>query len=67
MEGILVVRNRQLRPMLDFAAKHNARATKKTSSLEGLNNLMEDYHSMGGWGATGGYEETDVWRRDPIE
>ena len=44
MAGFLVVRNKQLRAMLDFAAKHNVRATKNTYSFEGLNDLVEDYH-----------------------
>jgi hypothetical protein len=30
MVGILVARNKQLRAMLGFAAKHNVKATKNT-------------------------------------
>jgi hypothetical protein len=38
------VRDEQLRAMLDFAAKRNAKATKNTYSFEGLNDLVEDHH-----------------------
>jgi len=44
MVGILVVRNKQLRAILDFAAKYNVRATKNTHSFKRLNDLVEDYH-----------------------
>jgi D-arabinose 1-dehydrogenase-like Zn-dependent alcohol dehydrogenase len=44
MVGILVVRNKRLRAMFDFAAKHNVRAKKNTYSFEGLNDLVEDHH-----------------------
>lgn len=44
MVGIPVVRNKQLRAMLDFAARLNLRVTKYTYSFEGLNDLVEDYH-----------------------
>jgi D-arabinose 1-dehydrogenase-like Zn-dependent alcohol dehydrogenase len=42
--GTLVGRNAQLRAMLNFAAKHGARAKTKSYSLERLNELVEDYH-----------------------
>jgi D-arabinose 1-dehydrogenase-like Zn-dependent alcohol dehydrogenase len=48
MVGVLVGRNRQLRAMLNFAAKHNVRATKKIYSLEELNELVEDYQKGAG-------------------
>ena len=44
MVGVLVGRNRQLRAMLNFAAKSKVRAKTVTYSLEQLNTLVEDYH-----------------------
>lgn len=44
MVGVLVGRNRQLRAMLQFAAKHGVRAKKRIYKLEQLNQLVEDYH-----------------------
>lgn len=44
MVGVLVGRNRQLRAMLEFAAKHNVRAKTVTYTLEQLNNLVNDYN-----------------------
>jgi len=44
MVGVLVGRNRQLRAMLNFAAKHGVRAKTRTYSLERLNDLVDDYH-----------------------
>jgi propanol-preferring alcohol dehydrogenase len=43
--GVLVGRNRQLREMLNFAAKQGIKAKVKTYSLEQLNLLVKDYHS----------------------
>ena len=40
----MVVRNKQLRAMLDFVAKCNVRATQNTYSFEGLNDPVEDHH-----------------------
>lgn len=42
--GVLVGRNRQLRAMLEFAAKEGVRARIATYKLEDLNVLVEDYH-----------------------
>lgn len=42
--GVLVGRNRQLRAMLNFAAKEGVRAKVTTYKLEELNNLVADYH-----------------------
>jgi D-arabinose 1-dehydrogenase-like Zn-dependent alcohol dehydrogenase len=44
MVGVLVGRNRQLRAMLNFAAKEGVRAKTKTYALEQLNELVDDYH-----------------------
>lgn len=44
MVGVLVGRNRQLRAMLDFAAKESVRAIVTTYKLEQLNDLVADYH-----------------------
>ena len=44
MVGVLVGRNRQLRAMLNFAAKEGVRAKTTTYSLEQLNDLVDDYH-----------------------
>ena len=46
--GVLVGRNRQLRSMLNFAAKHGVRAKATTYSLEKLNDLVDDYHKAEG-------------------
>lgn len=46
--GSLVGRNTQLREMLAFAAKHGVRASVKTFPLEGLNQLVEEYHKGSG-------------------
>ena len=48
MRGVLVGRNRQLRAMLQFAAKHGVKATKKLYRLEDLNGLVDDYHQGAG-------------------
>ena len=42
--GVLVGRNRQLRAMLEFAAKHGVRAKVTQYSLKDLNRLVEDYN-----------------------
>ncbi|KAJ9641273.1 hypothetical protein H2204_002951 [Knufia peltigerae] len=44
MVGVLVGRNRQLRAMLNFAAKEGVRARVTTYKLEQLNQLVADYH-----------------------
>jgi D-arabinose 1-dehydrogenase-like Zn-dependent alcohol dehydrogenase len=44
MVGVLVGRNRQLRAMLNFAAKEGVRARVTTYKLEQLNDLVTDYH-----------------------
>ncbi|KIW84150.1 hypothetical protein Z517_03398 [Fonsecaea pedrosoi CBS 271.37] len=44
MVGVLVGRNRQLRAMLNFAAKEGVRARVTTYKLEQLNDLVDDYH-----------------------
>lgn len=44
MLGVLVGRNRQLRAMLNFAAKEGVRARVTTYKLEQLNELVADYH-----------------------
>ena len=44
MKGVLVGRNRQLRAMLNFAAKQNVRAKTVIYSLEQLNDLVGDYN-----------------------
>lgn len=45
--GSLVGRNRQLKEMLDFAAKHGIRAKARTFPLQHLNKLVEKYHEGG--------------------
>jgi len=44
VKGVLVGRNRQLRAMLNFAAKEDIRARVTTYKLEELNDLVADYH-----------------------
>lgn len=46
--GTLVGLNLEARSMLEFAAKHNIRASSVTYRLEDLNQLVEDYHNGAG-------------------